>query len=102
MRTSSERRGFSDLIPGHALVGLPTVAKFLDVGRDVVNQLIETGQLRVVMVGKRQKVDPVTLAVFVMAREQGMAPDQYWARHGESTMDHARRYFARLRRLQVA
>lgn len=102
MSKASERAAWREALAGYSLMSLPEVARFLNVAEKVVRGMVRGRVLPSVTVGGREKVDPLDLAVHVLAEREGVTAEQYWDRHGEATPEHARRMYARIRKLQAA
>ena len=81
----------------YALIPLVTVAAFLDICPHTA-QLID---LPWIMVGRQWKLDPLDLAVYVLAQKEGCTVDEYWIRYGEGTPENATRYVRRIRKLRA-
>ena len=105
MSRASDRKAMADAAarPGYALMSVPDVARILGCDADVVHRMVDAGELPGVPVGARMKLDPVVVAVHVLAREDGLTPAEYWARYGDAeVVENARRFYLRVRGLVVA
>lgn len=95
---AADRKAMREILPAYALMSVPEVGRFLGVGEDVAREMIDAGVIPSVKVGKRRHVDPIDLAVYVLAERAAMTADAFWAEHGEQAVDLAKRYVARIRR----
>lgn len=102
MSVASERKQMREILPEYALLSVPEIAKHLGCGEDVAREMVEDGTLPSVPVGKRRFVDPVDLAVHVLAGREGIAAAAYWERHGDQTIEYVRKYIQRIRRVTAA
>lgn len=99
MSKASERKRMTDTLAGYSLVGVKDAARFLDCSAPQVRRLLRDGVIPSVAVGCVTKIDPLDLAVHVLAGRDGISAEEYWRRHGEATPDLAWQYVARLRKL---
>lgn len=102
MSLASERKSMCDLLPTYSMLTIPQLAAFLGCSDDIARDMVDQGVIPSVRVGKRRHVDPIDAVVHVLAEREGLTPQAYWERHGESTSEHVRRYVARIRRVQAA
>lgn len=102
MSQASERKAMADVLPAYAMLNVPKLAAFLGCSEDIAREMVDDGTIPSVRVGKRRHVDPVDAAVYVLAERDGVTAAAYWERHGEATVDHVRRYVARIRKLVAA
>lgn len=102
MSIASERKRFREALAGYSLMGIPEVASFLDCSEPVARQMVADEVVPSVKVGKLWKVDPLDVAVYVLASKAGITAEEYWTMHGEATPEHARRLVQRIRKLQPA
>lgn len=94
MSVSSERKRVRETLAQWSLMTVHEVAAFLGVHEDTARSL----PLPWVQVGRQKKLDPLDLAVHVLAEREGLTAEDYWDRHGEETPAHARRYVTRIRK----
>lgn len=97
MSRASERKKMGAALAAYSLVGTRVVAAYLDVSEQTAREL----DLPWVRVGHQWKVDPLDLIVHVLAGREGVSAEDYWERHGEAVPEHARRYIARIRKLET-
>lgn len=102
MSEASERKRMREGLAGYSLMGATEVAEFLKVSPPVAREMIRDGDLPSVPVGKHRKVDPIDLAVHVLAGREEITPEEYWKKHGDATPELARRYFRSVRRFTAA
>lgn len=98
MSLAADRAAMRDVLPRYALLSAPEMARVLGCGEDVAREMLETGIVPSVRVGKRRHVDPIDLAVYILAERAGMTAEAYWAQHGDQAVELAKRYVARIRR----
>lgn len=102
MSRASDRKQMGDALAAYSLVSTTVAARFLDCSPPQVRKLLKAGVLPGVQVGAETKIDPLDLAVHVLAAREKVSREEYWRRHGEATPEHAWRYVARIRKLQAA
>lgn len=102
MSRAAERMHMTETLAAYSLVSVKQAAHFLDCSDTQVRKLIKAGVLPAIRVGDMLKLDPIDLAVHVLAEREKVSREAYWARHGEATPEHARRYVARVRKVTEA
>lgn len=90
-----------ETLAAYSLVSTKVAAAFLDSTPPTVRKLVRDGVLPGIQVGAEIKLDPMDLAVHVLAARENVDRVTYWQKHGEATPEHARRYVARIRKLQA-
>ena len=100
MSEATERHRHSLTLAAYSLVSLRVAAAFLDVKVETIKLMISEGELPAIPVRKRFKIDPLDLAVLVLASKAGITPTEFWARHGDDTPAHARLYIDHIRKFQ--
>jgi excisionase family DNA binding protein len=98
---ASERQAAGETLAGYSLVSVRVAAGFLDCSEPHLRKLIREGELPGIAVGHLTKIDPLDLAVHVLAAREGVPAAEYWRRHGDATPEHAWRLVARIRRLRA-
>lgn len=98
MSIASEAKKDCETMAAYALMDVKQVSAFLRVAPSTVRTL----DLPWVHVGKQMKLNPLHLAVYMLAQEEGVTVEAYWAEHGEASVDHAQRYIRRIRKLLAA
>lgn len=99
MSRASDRKAMADTLAAYSLVSTKVAARFLDCSAPQVRKLVKDGTLPGIQVGADIKLDPIDLAVHVLAGRERLGREAYWKKHGEATPEHARRYVARIRKL---
>lgn len=102
MSRAAERQAMSETLAAYSLVSVKQAAHFLDCSDTQVRKLIKAGTLPGVRVGDMVKLDPIDLAVHVLASREGVDREEYWRRHGQQTAEHARMYVTRIRKAATA
>ena len=100
MSVATERHRHGLTLAAYSLVSLKVAAAFLDVKVETVKLMIQEGELPAIPVRKRFKIDPLDLAVLVLASKAGITPREYWSKYGDDTPAHARLYFDHIRKFQ--
>ena len=101
MSRAQERKAMRETLAGYSLMGIPELAAFLGASEAIARDMVERGVIPSVLVGERQKVDPMDAAVHVLACRENISAAAYWERHGEATAELVRRYVARIRRQKM-
>jgi len=97
MSRASESKRMIEAVAGYSLMSVPQAAEVLDVSADTLHVLIEAGRIPAIPVGERLKIDPIDVAVHILAAKEGVAPAEYRARYGDAVVaTNARRYFMTL------
>jgi hypothetical protein len=95
---ASERLAMVESVAGYSLMGIPQMAALLGCKEDAARSL----PIPRVMVGKREKVDPVDVGVYVLAEKEGISAGEYWQRYGEAqTVENVRRWYQHASRVKV-
>lgn len=102
MSIASDRQRHGVTLAAYALVSLKVAAAFLDVKVETVKLMISDGELPAIPVRKRFKIDPLALAVHALAGQVGLTAEEYWAKYGDATPEHAGRYLNDIRKFQAA
>ena len=107
MSEASERKAMADAMSGYPLMTVKQLQGFLACGDDHVRGLLEDRAIPPIDIGRGQKhewrVDPIDVAVYVLAQREGITPAEFWERHGpEGTPEACRRMLARIRRAIAA
>lgn len=102
MSAAAERKAMREILPAYALMTIPEVARFLGCSEEVARAMVDDRTLPSVQVGQRRHVDPIDVAVHVLAGRDGIDAAAFWERHGEQTAELARKYVARVRRMLAA
>jgi hypothetical protein len=95
---ASERKNMVQAIAGYALMGVPEFARLLDVDDDVAHGIVDSGAIPSLLIGKRKKLDPVDVAVYVLAVKERCSMPEYWQRYSEAdVLENARRFYRHAR-----
>lgn len=94
MSQASERQAFRETLASHSLLTTREVAQVLQVSPETARRR----DLPWIRVGSQYRLDPIDLAVHLLAKKQGTTAEALWEEHGEETPAHARRYIARIRK----
>lgn len=97
MSEATERQSMREALCAHSLMGVTELAGFLGVTPEIARGMVERKEIPSVQVGRRRRVDPVDAAVYVLAGREGCTVEEYWRRHGETTMERAMKYAKALR-----
>lgn len=97
MSRASERKRMIEAMAGYSLMSIPDAAALMGCDEDTMHRFIADGVIPTITVGKRQKVDPIDVAVHVLAEKEGTTSAAYWTRYGEAVAaKNARRYCMRV------
>jgi excisionase family DNA binding protein len=102
MSVATERRAMRDALAGHSLMSIPEAARLLDCSEPVVRRMVEDRIIPSVPVGRQRKLDPIDVAVHILAGREDLSAAEFWRTHGEATPDLARRYVDRIIRARGA
>ena len=91
-----------DALTNYPVMSIPELAGFLNRSIGLARELVDDGTIPSFPVGKRKYVDPLDAIVYKLSGKEGVSAEEYWARHGDAVVDHARRYFWQIVRLQGA
>ena len=92
-----------ETLAAYSLMGIAEFAELLSVSVPTARQLIDSGAIPSVPVGKtRRKVDPIDAVVHILAGREGLTPTEYWRVHGDQTPEYVRKYIARVRKVLAA
>lgn len=94
MSIASERKAFRETLAAYSLLTVREVAEVLRVSPDTARRR----GLPWIRVGSQYRLDPIDLAVYLLAEKQGRTVEEVWDEHGEETPTHARRYVTRIRK----
>ena len=98
MSLATERRAACETLAAWTLMSTSEVASFLGVSVDTVKRLKGFPWAKV---GGQYRADPVEVALWVLARREGLSPEDYRASHGEDeATERAIRYLRDIRRAQ--
>jgi hypothetical protein len=93
MSLASERKSFRETLAAWSLLTTAEVAKVLHVSTDTARRL----DLPWIKVGSQYRLDPIDLAVHMLAEKRGATAEALWEEHGDETPRHARSYIRQIR-----
>ena len=99
--TSSLRRALGDALAAYALMRPHHVADFLDLSTSTVKLMLDAGDIPSIGEGKRRRVDPLDVCVYVLAEREGVTAREYWDTHGEAVPERAARLYRQIRKMQA-
>jgi excisionase family DNA binding protein len=102
MSEASEKKRMKDVIVTYHMLLPRECAEFLRCSERHIISLIDRGILPGVRVGRLWRVDPIDLAVHVLAEREGITREEYWDKYDEDTSLHTRRLVRDWRRQDVA
>ena len=106
MSKDAERKAMKDTLAAYTLMRVRELAGFLGCGEQHARDLLKAGKIPSVNIGlgtrPEYRVDPLDAAVWKLAGLEGITTEAYWELHGEATVDHAKRFMVRIRKLAAA
>ena len=100
MSHATDRWGMVRSVPGWSLFGVPRLAKMLGCSHEVAHRMLDDGEIPWLMVGKRKKVDPLHVAIYILAGQENITPVEYWSRYSEDDLlENVERFYRRARRI---
>lgn len=88
-------------LAAYSLMSVAQVAHLLGCSEQVAKDMIDSGEIPSVPVGKRRKVDPLDAIVHLLAGREGVTTEEYWQLHGQAVPDLARECYHRIRTMQA-
>lgn len=99
---ASDRKAMSEVLAAYSLMSVADVAHCLGCSDRHVRTLVRRGVLPGIRVGELTKIDPIDVAVYMLAGRAGMTSAEYWQAHGEATPERARDLVATIRKATAA
>lgn len=91
----------SEHLAAYSLMSPQQVARLLGCSEAVAKEMIDSGIIPSIPVGKRRKVDPVDAIVHLLAGREGVSTEEYWRIHGQAVPELARECYHRILTMQA-
>lgn len=103
MSKASEKKAMSESLASYSLMSVPQLAAFLRCSEPIATEMLDSGVIPSVPVGKRRKVDPIHAVAHLLAGEEGFdSARPWWDKHGEACIELIRVRYHRIRKVQAA
>ena len=106
MSKASQSKNLIEALSGYPLMKPKEIAAFLACSPDTAVRMLDQGVIPCVDLGLGKshsyRADPIHVAVFLLAGNEGITPPEFWEKHGpEGTPECCMRLLKRIRKIQA-